>query len=101
MPHPVSFRPAAITDLEAIEDYIALDNPGRAKAFVLDIMQRARRIGDNPNLGRSRNDLRAGLRLLPLDRRVVVAYLIERSEVQILRIFYGGRNYAALMTDED
>jgi len=52
----------------------------------------------SPKRGRQRNDLMSGLRVYPLDRRTVAAFLVdeEQQKVCILNIFYGGRDYEAL-----
>ncbi|GGF74325.1 hypothetical protein GCM10007301_37680 [Azorhizobium oxalatiphilum] len=100
MARTVTFRPAALTDLDAIEDYIARDRPERAAAFVDGIIARCGQLGAQPEMGRARDDLRPGLRLLPLDRRVVVVYRLTPGPVEIIRIFYGGRDFAALIAGE-
>jgi plasmid stabilization system protein ParE len=38
----------ALDDLERISDYIAQDNPPRARSFVQELMEKARQPGDLP-----------------------------------------------------
>ncbi len=47
-------------------------------------------------MGVERADLSAGLRILPY-RRAVIAYRVLGSRVRIIRVLYGGQDYAALM----
>jgi toxin ParE1/3/4 len=54
-----------------------------------------------PEAGRARDDLRPGARLTTFERRVVIAYMIlPPGDVEIGRVFYSGRNYEVLITDE-
>ena len=46
--------------------------------------------------GRPRDDLAPGLRTVPFERSAVIAYIVEGGAVQIINIFYGGRDYEAL-----
>jgi plasmid stabilization system protein ParE len=48
----------------------------------------------------TRDDIRPGLRLAHFERRVVVAFTITPELVRIGRIFYGGRDYAALLGED-
>ncbi len=52
-----------------------------------------------PQRGVPRDDLREGLRLLFFRRRTVIAYDIDRERhvVRVLRVFYGGQDYEALL----
>jgi toxin ParE1/3/4 len=47
--------------------------------------------------GSLREDIRPGLRIAGFGRRVTIAFTVEEERVIILRIFYGGRNWADLM----
>ena len=44
----IRFTPLASSDLEAIGDYIAQDNPDRAYSFVLEIRNQCRKISSAP-----------------------------------------------------
>jgi plasmid stabilization system protein ParE len=52
-----------------------------------------------PLRGQQRDDLRQNLRILPIDKNAVVAFEVneERCTVTILNIFYGGRDYDAII----
>ncbi len=87
----------ARADLEQIADYIARDNPVRARSFVQDLIASARGIGVSP----------LGFQLVPryehrnIRRRVFGAYLIfyrvEADRVSIIHILHGARDYEALL----
>ena len=95
----VSYRPEAVADLENIYDAVARMSASRqvARGFVQRIMARCRRIGDVPRGGRRRDDLVPGLRLVPFEGRAVIAYVVMDG-VEITNVFYGGRDYEALLS---
>lgn len=95
---PVEFRPEAVRDLADIFDRVlqASQNPVIAEGYVRRIRARCDRIGNVPYSGRPRDDLLRGLRIVPFEKRAVVAYTIVDDVVWITNIFYGGRDYEAL-----
>ncbi|MGV6873406.1 type II toxin-antitoxin system RelE/ParE family toxin [Pseudochelatococcus sp. B33] len=99
--HRLVFRPAALSDLDAIFDYIEPDNPLRAASFVADIRTRCRLLCDHPMLGPARNDLGEGLRIYPMFRRIVVAYRFTGDAIVIVRVFSGGQDYEAILQDTE
>jgi len=56
-------------------------------------------IGNAPHGGRSRDDIMPGLRTVPFEHSAVIAYIVDDGLVCIVNIFYGGRDYEALMRD--
>ena len=49
-----------------------------------------------------RDDLRPGVPILGFERWVVIVYTVLSSgDVEIGRVFYGGRDYETLVSDED
>lgn len=95
--HPVRYKPEAMDDLQSIYRYVAAASGSKAvaQAYVQRIMARCRRIGDVPNGGRLRNDLLPGLRTVPFERALVITYRVSEM-VEILNVFYGGRDFEAL-----
>jgi toxin ParE1/3/4 len=91
------YRPRAAEDLEAIFQFIARDSPSRALHFVEGIERRCDLLRDAPEQGRARPDLRPGLRVVPYRRSVVITYQITGTLIEVLRIFYGGQDYEAIM----
>jgi len=96
---PVLFARAALHDLDRIFDFIAEDNPRRARSYVADIRAACQRLGTTPFMGVDRADIRTDLRVMPLWRRLVVAYQVEPDRVRILRVFAAGQDYEAIMRD--
>ncbi|RWO49336.1 MAG: type II toxin-antitoxin system RelE/ParE family toxin [Mesorhizobium sp.] len=52
-----------------------------------------------PRGGRSRDDIAPGLRTVPFEHSAIIAYVVDDDVVRIVNIFYGGRDYEALMRD--
>ncbi len=48
-------------------------------------------------IGVARDDLRPGLRICGFRRRVTIAFVVTEENVEILGIFYGGRDYETLL----
>ncbi|MBV9654989.1 MAG: type II toxin-antitoxin system RelE/ParE family toxin [Acetobacteraceae bacterium] len=97
MTRTLVYSGAALDDLDQIFDYIAADNPGRARAYIEDIRRTCRELCETPLIGTERADLRPGLRVLSLWRRVVVAYEMSEHELIVLRVFASGRDYEAIL----
>ena len=97
MTYRVSFRPQARLELEEIRQIIATDNPMRAARYVERIYKTCLSLSEMPLRGPARNEIARGLRILTFERRVVIAYRVhERThEVEIVNVFYGGRDYEA------
>ena len=94
------YRPQAEGDLQAIFDFIAIENPRRALSYIGEIREACRSLCDAPMIGMERYDIRPGLRMLALWRRIVVAYELDDEKVRVLRVFSGGQDYHAIMADE-
>jgi toxin ParE1/3/4 len=93
-------RPAAEADLDDIYRYIAEQSgsPERAIRYVRRVREWCDHLLIFPEAGRARDDLRPGARLTTFERRVVIAYMIlPPDDVEIGRVFYGGRNYEVLI----
>ncbi len=99
--YSVYFMPDAVKDLENIYEYIS-EQSGffeRAWAYMEKLRLECQELETFPLRGRKRDDLMNGLRIYPLDKKTVAAFLVDEEEcsVCILNIFYGGRNYEALL----
>jgi toxin ParE1/3/4 len=94
----VRFHPAARDDLFALYDHIAADaGRQRAAAYVERLEEACRQLGTFPALGRAADDLGVGLRVHPVERRAVIVYRVGAEAVDILAVYYGGRDLAALI----
>ncbi len=95
----VKFREEAIADLEDIANYI-LDNGGSSQValgFIQRIKTKCEKIGGAPNGSPLRNDLGSGIRVSTFEHSAVIAYRVLPNCVDIVSIFYGGRDYEAIM----
>lgn len=92
----LTYRPAALADLDAIYDFIAADAPDRALTYVDAIRAHCRSLLDHPFLGPARGELGRGIRILPYRGRVVVTYLVQPGAIEIVRIFHAGQDIRAL-----
>jgi toxin ParE1/3/4 len=99
MSHEVVLRPQAERDLEGIYTLIAADNPIAAIRFVRRLRELCMSLSDFPYRGVPRDDLSFGIRLLPFQRRAVVAYRVAGDLVEITNVFYGGRDFEAILRD--
>lgn len=96
---PVFMREEAIADLEEVYDFIVSSGgpPEVAFGFVQRIRARCEKIGLVPEGGVARPDLGEGIRLVPFEKSAVLAYRIHDEAIEIVNVFYGGRDYEALM----
>jgi plasmid stabilization system protein ParE len=93
---------SAFSDYVAISTYIEQATGDRALADrTIDTIRSAvASLSHAPRRGVPRDDLREGLRLLFFRRRTVIAYDIDETNnlVSVLRVFYGGQDYEALLS---
>ena len=92
---------------EVLQDYVTI--AGHVEAWTSDrsladrtvdaIRGYVKNLGDWPHRGTRRDDVRRGLRIVPFRKRTVIAFEIddERRVVTILRVFYGGQDYDAVL----
>lgn len=100
MTRKLVYTPAARDDLEELFWFIAADNPRRARSYIAEIEAFCLNLCETPHIGVARPDLRPGLRIFPLWRRLVIAYELPEGRVDILRIFASGLDYEAIMGGE-
>ncbi|MCI0467259.1 MAG: type II toxin-antitoxin system RelE/ParE family toxin [Beijerinckiaceae bacterium] len=93
----LSYTQKALADLDDIYDFIASDNPVRAETYIEDIKKACRSLCGTPLIGVARAGLGPDLRILPLWRRIVVAYKVTPGCVVVLRVFSGGQDYEAII----
>ncbi len=86
-------------DLLEIWRFIAESNASDVTAdrFIDRIKARCEKIGEVPHIGTARDDILPGLRVVPFERSAVILYMLETNRVRITNIFYGGRDYEALL----
>lgn len=100
--YTVVIDPDAQADLDRLRSYIAREgSPASADRFLREILEYFRTFEVAPNRGTSRHDLRAGMRVIGMDRKLTILFSVneEDSRVKILGIQYRGRDVAALFRD--
>jgi toxin ParE1/3/4 len=86
------------SDLEAIADFIAVDSPVHAVAFIGQIWNAIQKIGKQPLLYQLRPEIGEEARLAVVGRHVVL-FRVVADKVRIERIVYGGRDLPQLLQD--
>jgi toxin ParE1/3/4 len=78
-------------DVIEIWAYIASDNEPAADRFIDLLTHHFRLLGENPYLGRRREELRRGYRGFPVGQYVIF-YRVAEPGVRIVRILHGRRD---------
>jgi len=91
----IEFSESIETDLEAIAEYIARDNPRRAVTFLQDIRAELQRIGDGPLRYQLRPELGDDARLGVVGRYVIL-FRVAQDVVYVERIVQGNRQLTNL-----
>lgn len=85
------WRPAARSDAVDLWRWIAADSPRAANRLFERLDEVAALLAENPLLGRSRDDLAAGLRSMPVGP-CVIFYRPTDAGVDIVRVLHGRRD---------
>jgi len=93
--------PEALADLNAAWDYLAERNRSAADQFLDDFYTAATRHAAFPLSGRSRDDLRPGLRSFVVGRRHVAFFLPDGDTIRVVRVLHGSRDVDQIMAVED
>ena len=97
---PVDFAPEALDDLIQLYDWIAdAASPETAIRYIDRLEAYCRGMGYASERGHKRDDIRPGLRIAGFQRRVTIAFTVTEARVTILRLFYGGRDWQALIEE--
>jgi toxin ParE1/3/4 len=81
--------------------YEARFDPYLAEQFVQRIRNRCDLIATLPHGGRPRDDLFPGLRTIAFERKAVIAYIVKDETIEIVNVFYGGRDFEAIIGVEE
>ena len=96
MTHRIRFTPEALQQLEDLEAYIAeARSPVVAADYVDAIVNYCEALQHFPRRGTQRDDLRPNLRTVGFRRRVTILFEVTDDVVNIIGIYYGGRDYEA------
>ncbi|WP_338524009.1 type II toxin-antitoxin system RelE/ParE family toxin [Pseudomonas batumici] len=104
MSYNVVFAPEALTQLDALEDYITnADSPVIAARYVDAIINYCESLSTFPLRGNRRDDLMPGLRITHYRHSTIIAFTADThtTTVSILGVFYGGQDYDAHWQEED
>jgi toxin ParE1/3/4 len=100
--YEIRFRPHAEDDLIGLYDYVARERGRGVAAAYLDRIEAAcRGLATFPQRGTRRDDIRPGLRTIGFERRVTIAFQVRKTDVVIVRIFYGGREFERALRKAD
>jgi plasmid stabilization system protein ParE len=84
------------SDLEAIANFIAQDNPTRAVTFIQEIRAKTRLVAKQPLTFQLRPEIGEGARITIVGRHVILFRVIGQI-VRIERVVFGGRDLPALL----
>jgi toxin ParE1/3/4 len=91
----LSVSPDAKQDLVEVFLFIAQDNLGAARRMHSQFQETFLTIAGQPSIGRSRDDLAAGIRSLAVGEYVIYYRMVGRA-VRILRLLHGARDIQKL-----
>ena len=94
----VIFSPEAEADLLALYGYIAEKaSPAIAADFTDAIVEFCLSFSLFPNRGTRRDEIRSSLRTIGFRHQVTIAFDVDGDIVSIIGIYYGGRDFEALL----
>jgi len=94
----ISFRPLAEADLFGLYHYIAVESGAKVAGNYIERIEAAcSALATFPERGLRRDDIRKGLRIVGFERRATIVFQVKKSEVVIVRILYGGRDYERVL----
>lgn len=100
--HSVVFHPRARRELDELYDYISEHGSSQQAAnFITKIRDYCLGFSTFPERGALRDDIEPGVRIVGFRRRVSIVFTVTESEVWILGIYYGGRNFGPPQFDDE
>lgn len=89
----VILTPQSLDDLRGIVSFIAKDNPGRARTFGNELINRALSVGVFPELGRVVPEIgeRTVREIIHGAYRIIYEIYSDRETVYVLRFWHGAR----------
>jgi toxin ParE1/3/4 len=96
---PVVASERADADLLEILNYLDEHSPVAAERFATALTERCLQLGRLPGMGRSREELRPGIRSIVVEKYVVF-FRVTESSVRILRILHGARDMGSAVTED-
>jgi len=97
----VVFTPEAEAQLLSLYRFIAARaTPAVAQRYVSGMIEYCESLRTFPHRGMRRDDIRPGLRITNFRKRVVVAFAVDQDRVEIIGVFYGGRDFERALAEE-
>ena len=97
----IIFTPEAGDQLDQLHTYIAAAADAEiASGFVHSIIDHIAGLEEFAMRGTMRDDIRPGLRTMGWRRRVTIAFVVEECDVVVIGLFYGGRDFEALLRED-
>ena len=98
----VIFSPEAENQLAELYRYITVaGSPDSATHYTEAIVAFCEGLAQFPRRGAARDDIRPGLRTIGYRKRTVIAFALFDDRIAIIGVFYGGRDYAAILREPD
>lgn len=91
----------AKSDLRAIVRWIGTDNPGRSNSFSAELRDACAKLGRHPLRFPVVRDASGIAVRKRVHGRYLILYRVLETEVEILRIVHGSRNWVALVGETD
>ena len=96
----VAFTYRAERDLEAIGDWIAQDNPTRAKSFVVELREACMRLADNPRAFPILSRHRTHAIRRKAYRNYLILYRIAGETIEVWHVIHGARDYETILSED-
>lgn len=90
--------PLASRDLDSIADYYVTRNIEAGETLLKEFTRKCKNLVRFPNLGRSYDHIRPGMRGIPLEGYIIFYQVIDAG-VEILRVVGGRQDLEALFPD--
>lgn len=95
----LTFSRLAEEDLSSIAEYIARDSKEAARRFVSFLETKCLLLSESPLIGRSRNDIRHGIRTFPVKTYIIIYRPIDDG-VEIVRVLHSAMDIEAIFSEE-
>lgn len=101
----IDFQNRALSDIDAVADYIRKDSPASALRFVRAVHGTAKKLLDYPFSGERYwpdHPKQGNIRLKPINgfENYLLIFRPTEHAIQIIRVIFGGRNLEALFSED-
>lgn len=91
--------PTASRDLDAMGDYFVARNIEAGERLLREFVKKCENLVKFPNMGRSYDRIKPGLRGVPLDGYIIFYRVVENG-IEILRVVSGYQEFEAMFPNE-